>query len=277
MKKLFILCMVFLMVFTTIIGCTAETEDNPQQGTPVQDADSPSVNESTTEPIVDQESSSRNYMNTLFSVNGENEFIRVRNGLITITDELEQFFGGELVFLSEAPTDVKDYVAEFYYFSDGDMLTINRLEFQNAPFINTGLATSHSTDGKYISNLIDKILDSFHFRLRGTFNNGETFEYDIELSVVEITSDMLGDYRPMVYIQDKLYGQTADITPMLPESILLLGSVETVVPQNEPMPQVNGTSNDAPVGSDIFAPLDDSGIIWVQLTNGMYSIYEEIE
>ena len=224
------------------------------------------------------EPNKRDFSDTLFSVNGENEYIRVRNGLITITDDLEQFFGGELVFLSEAPTDVNDYVAEFYYFSNGDTVTINRLEFQNTPLINTGLATSHSTEGKYITNFMESILDAFHFRLRGTFNNGEAFEYDIALSVVEITNDMPGDYRPMVFIQDKLYGQTADITPMLPESIITLGSVETVVAQNEPMARINGTSNDAPVGSDIFAPLDDSSaIIYVQLTNGMYSIYEEIE
>jgi len=277
MKKLITLSIIILIIFTTTVGCIAENEGNPQSGTPVQDTDTPSVDESTSDPIIDQETSSRDFSNTLFSVNGENEYIRVRNGLITITDDLEQFFGGELVFLSEAPTDVKDYVAEFYYFSDGNTVTINKLEFQNAPLINTGLSTSHSTEGKYISNFMESILDAFHFRLRGTFNNGETFEYEIVLNVTEITSDMLGDYRPMVFIQDKLYGQTADITPMLPESIIILGSVVTVVPQNEPIPQVNGTSNDAPVGSDIFAPLGDSGIIWVQLTNGMYSIYEEIE
>ena len=90
------------------------------------------------------------------------------------------------------------------------------------------------------------------------------------------TNEQLGDYRPMIFIQDKLYGQTAGVVSMFPISALVLGSIETVLPQNVPMTQDNHTSNSAPKGSMIYT-IEDENFIYVQLSDGQFSIYEEIE
>ena len=88
-----------------------------------------------------------------------------------------------------------------------------------------------------------------------------------------------GDYRPMVFIQDILYGETFDVVHLneLPDNAQLIGSIETVVPQNAPMVRENNTSNVLKADSEVFADPSDSSKIYVQLPDGRYSVYEEIE
>lgn len=90
----------------------------------------------------------------------------------------------------------------------------------------------------------------------------------------------LSDYRPMVYVQDNLYAETADVTSILPDQAIYIGKVERVIPQNEPMQRENFTSNALPVGSEIYYSESEPTIIYVSLldTNEeKYSMYTIIK
>jgi hypothetical protein len=93
------------------------------------------------------------------------------------------------------------------------------------------------------------------------------------------------DYRPMIYVQDNLYGETADVVSTLPDGATCIGKVEKVVPQNEPMVRENFTSNALPEGSEIYYNKSDPDVVYVKLsdttqedtTQKQYSKYTIIE
>lgn len=86
----------------------------------------------------------------------------------------------------------------------------------------------------------------------------------------------LNDYRPMIYVKDKLYGETGDTVTTIPNEAVYIGAVEKVVPQNKAMVKENFTSNLLPVGSEIYYNKADSNIIYVKVldtTQEQYSKY----
>lgn len=90
----------------------------------------------------------------------------------------------------------------------------------------------------------------------------------------------LADYRPMIYVKDNLYGETADTVSTLPNETVYIGTVEKVVSQNEPMVRENFASNLLPVGSEIYYNEPDPNVIYVRLlgtTQEQYSKYIAIE
>ena len=89
-----------------------------------------------------------------------------------------------------------------------------------------------------------------------------------------------GVYRPMVYVQDILYGETADVVGVLPENAVSIGVIEKTVPQNEPMVRENFTSNLLPIGSQVYCDEADLNIVYVLLpldSKVQYSVYEGID
>lgn len=94
------------------------------------------------------------------------------------------------------------------------------------------------------------------------------------------TNNELSDYRPMIYVQDNLYGETADVVSTLPDGVTYIGKVEKVVPQNEPMARENFTSNALPEGSEIYCNESEPDVVYVKLsdtTQQQYSKYTIIE
>lgn len=90
----------------------------------------------------------------------------------------------------------------------------------------------------------------------------------------------LSDYRPMIYVKDNLYGETADTVSTLPNEAVYIGTIEKVVSQNAPMVQENFTSNLVPVGSEIYYNELDQNVIYVKrldTTQEPYSKYIAIE
>ncbi|MDR2572221.1 MAG: hypothetical protein LBD23_18250 [Oscillospiraceae bacterium] len=216
----------------------------------------------------------------IYTISGENESIAIKNGIIHITGELEQFIGGELVFIGEEPTNVHNYRFVFYFYLDGTKTDITSTIVTSEGNDN-GITISPYLGSTVAETLFDFevweiIPDSLHFSLSGALINGETFEYAIPLAVNEVLYD-LSDYRPMIYVQDTLYGETADVVSILPNQAYILGAVEKVVPQTVPMVKENFVSNVMPAGSDIYSTDEYSNVIYVRLYNGNYSIYIEIE
>lgn len=83
----------------------------------------------------------------------------------------------------------------------------------------------------------------------------------------------LGDYPPMVYVQDSLYKETSDMTTVLPNDMIFLDTIKKNVPQNESMPQENFVSNVLPIGSKVFWNELDSSIIYIQFSDGTQEKY----
>lgn len=91
------------------------------------------------------------------------------------------------------------------------------------------------------------------------------------------TKNDMSDYRPMIYVQNSLYGETAEVVNTLPKEAVSIGDIEKNVPQTEPMIQENFTSNCLPIGSEIFYKEADASMIYVKLSNGEYSVYTAIK
>ena len=87
------------------------------------------------------------------------------------------------------------------------------------------------------------------------------------------------DYRPMVYIQDKLYGDNGKGTNELPEDAKLLGTIETQVSQTEAMVEENFTANTDLVGSEVYGCEADKETVYVKWPKGKskYGIYITME
>lgn len=96
----------------------------------------------------------------------------------------------------------------------------------------------------------------------------------------DLHKDELSDYKPMVYVQDQLYGDTGDVSSALPNGAVAIGTIQKVVPQNEPMVDENLISNTLPVGSEVFADELNPHIIYVKISNkslDQYLAYEAME
>lgn len=101
----------------------------------------------------------------------------------------------------------------------------------------------------------------------------------------DTSNNELSDYKPMIYVQDNLYGETADVVSTLPDGATYIGKVEKVVPQNEPMVREDFTSNALPEGSEIYYNESDPDVVYVKLsdttqqdtTQEQYSKYTIIE
>lgn len=126
----------------------------------------------------------------IYSFSGENENITINNGLIIVTDDLEKFIGGDLLFKGEEPLDVKDYFEKFFFYKDGNEETI----FNNATTTegaSVGLHISSelgsiSSENLFYNNDLELIKESLNFLISGKLMNGEGFEYDLTLVVKKV-------------------------------------------------------------------------------------------
>ncbi len=93
-------------------------------------------------------------------------------------------------------------------------------------------------------------------------------------------ADNLSDYRPMVFVNDSLYGETGETLLELPSGADNIGSILKKTSQDEPMVNENFYSNSCPVGSEIYYDKESPEIIYVKVgssENEMYSVYETID
>lgn len=119
----------------------------------------------------------------VYSVSGENEEIRINNGPIIITDELDEFIGGDLSFKNEEMTDVKEYVETFFYDKDREKTVIIKSgSIVEGEKNNTEMITI-SGENLFHDNDFELIKDSLSFSLNGKLMNGEDFDYQLTLDV----------------------------------------------------------------------------------------------
>ena len=109
------------------------------------------------------------------------------------------------------------------------------------------------------------------------------------------------EYKPMIFAQDTLYGDTGRVVIKsesgfieqepegsieerggwvaieLPNNIVSIGFVENIVSQSEPMVHENFTSNiELYYGKEIFHSEENAHLIFVEISDGRFSIFELI-
>ncbi len=93
-------------------------------------------------------------------------------------------------------------------------------------------------------------------------------------------SNELSDYKPMLYVQDNLYGETSDVVDALPDGTVYIGTINKLVSQSEPMVHENFTSNALPESSELYYNESNPDVVYVKLldTNQVrYSKYTIIK
>lgn len=126
-----------------------------------------------------------------YRLSGGNEFILISDGYIAFTKNKEQFYGGTLSFSGEEPAGLKDFSFEFYFDFNGDKIIFNKSAFyiqgsEKGMSIATDLG---STEAETLFNqeAWESLIDSLRFTVRGTFLNGDSFEYDVPITIWEST------------------------------------------------------------------------------------------
>lgn len=96
----------------------------------------------------------------------------------------------------------------------------------------------------------------------------------------EEDTDILGDYRPMVFVNDTLYGESGEVVYGLQNNAKIIGTIVNIVSQNEPMIEKNFYSNNCPIGSEIYYDEETPEKIYIRILSSneeKYSIYEIID
>jgi len=128
----------------------------------------------------------------VYFFNGGNEYIEIKNGEIILTPKLEMFIGGDLSFPGGEPQNIKSYTEKYYFYLNSvetDICSTTGMDERSEGGLIIAPGTSSTSAEKLFNS--DEIWDivtapgALHFSLSGTFVNGETFAYDIVLSVNE--------------------------------------------------------------------------------------------
>lgn len=80
-------------------------------------------------------------------------------------------------------------------------------------------------------------------------------------------------YKPMVCINDRVYGEIGAVTKSPPEGFKLAGTVKEKVSSLEPMVERNFTANMLDAGTEIFTSEENLEEIYIKLEESKYSKY----
>lgn len=100
---------------------------------------------------------------------------------------------------------------------------------------------------------------------------GITYRY---LSLMEKTFNL---YRPMVYVDDTLYGDAGSSREALSGEWDCIGSIAQQVSNIEPMVEENYTANNLKVGTEIYVNDGSPDIIYLRIEEDKYILYEKLE
>jgi len=85
------------------------------------------------------------------------------------------------------------------------------------------------------------------------------------------------DYKPMIFVNGTLYGDTGKYVNTLPDNWEHIGDIENVVSQSEPMVKEEFTSNTLTIGDEIFGSDSESNKIYVKVSTDKFLLYEVME
>lgn len=128
---------------------------------------------------------------TVYSFSGENEQFSISNGVIVLTPDEEIFYGGDLTEKQEILSDIAEYSTTFYAMLGNEQKTL----LSNSVIDETGTGVEISDQmgriaGDIISRAqIDDLQNGLFFEMKTTSSNGEQHQYQIQLTLTEVTGN----------------------------------------------------------------------------------------
>ena len=93
----------------------------------------------------------------------------------------------------------------------------------------------------------------------------------------------LSDYKPMIYVENNLYGDTGNIYDSISDTASLIGTIEKLVPQNEKKVKIQNekmgkedfSSNAMPVGCEVYLDETNPEMVYVKFLKEGKEMYAE--
>lgn len=85
------------------------------------------------------------------------------------------------------------------------------------------------------------------------------------------------DYKPMIFVNGTLYGDTGKSVNALPDNWEHIGDIENVVSQSAPMVKEEFTSNTLTIGDEIYGSNTETKRIYVKVSTDKLLLYEVME
>lgn len=126
---------------------------------------------------------------SVYSFSGENEQFSISNGVIVLTPDEDIFYGGDLTEKQETLSDVVGYSITFYIMSgnEQDVLLSNSVIDEAGIGVELSVQAG-SISGDVISqSQIDDLQNGLFLELKTTDANGEQHQYEMQLTVTEVT------------------------------------------------------------------------------------------
>lgn len=126
----------------------------------------------------------------VYSFSGESEYFSISNGVIVLSPTEEIFYGGDLEAKQEHFNDITAYSMTVYIMSGdkkGTLISNSVVDMTGGTIHISGDIGKRSGDGIIIKEPTDDLKNNLYFELETTNLDGEKSNYQLQLSVVEIT------------------------------------------------------------------------------------------
>lgn len=126
---------------------------------------------------------------SVYSFSGEDEQFAISNGVIVLNSTEETFYGGDLKEKQDKLSDIAAYTKTFYVMSGNEKKVLMSFVVEDM----TGGTVNISGDiGKISGDIMtkigtDELQNNLFFELKTTDLNGEKNEYQLQLTVTEVT------------------------------------------------------------------------------------------
>lgn len=91
----------------------------------------------------------------------------------------------------------------------------------------------------------------------------------------DVQQNELSDYKPMIYVENNLYGETGKVHNSISDEVSFIGTIEKLVPQDEEMCREEFSSNAMPLGSEIYLDETNPEIAYVKFLQEGKEMYAE--
>ncbi len=125
----------------------------------------------------------------VYSFCGENELFSISNGVIVLASQEEIFYGGDFEAKQDKLSDIVAFTTTFCIKSGNEetILTSNSVEDMTGGTLDVPLQLGNVSGDILPEAKTDELENNFYFELKTTNINGEENEYNLQLSLTEVT------------------------------------------------------------------------------------------
>ncbi len=127
----------------------------------------------------------------VYSFQGENEMFSISNGVIILDSPEETFYGGDFEAKQDKLSDIAAFTSTFYIKSGNEetVLSSNSVEDMTGGTLNVPLQLGKVSGDILPEAKTDELENNFYFELKTTNIKGEENEYNLQLSLTEVTKE----------------------------------------------------------------------------------------